>query len=448
MIVRIPFYAFLLALPSITIGFTGPQLTSSRKLQVLNGFITDLFQDRFEDLNRFKGFKNKLVSVAREAGADFKHITPYDEKKNWEIKDKGLFRVVPSKEMTGVEPDMTRLCSTLSYQLYHKKAIDEIKLSTKNHTVEVLIYDDHGDLKPATVPFSVVVCEDTMILGWRGTGSLIDGINDMSVSPQSSFAWRKHAKSIKVQGGYTSIVQNDLVTHERSIIEEARKRNIKEIITTGQSLGGSAAQVAHLILRAQIQDETSPWVDLKGINVRSVAFCGLMSTVLLDNASSETADFVDELAANSCNMIFSNDIAPRAYGYVSYIEDFIENVIESGELSKKVGMPRIVRSLLHVREGAENIVDDVKGMALVEASLTVLSRYIHIGNIIYYESEGADPRVLKDFGALYKNPLNRKDIFRDIKYKPVRKPVTNFMPTHMDIIRGPGLSYTDDELSD
>lgn len=447
MIVRIPLYAFLLASPPITFGFTGPQLTSSRKSQVLNGVISDLYQDRFEDVHLFKRFKNKVINNARDAGADLKESTSNDEKKNWATKDKGLFRVVPSQEMTGVEPHMTRLCSTLSHQLYTKNATDEIKLSTKNHTVEVLIYDDHGDFNSATVPFSVVVCEDTMILGWRGTGQVFDAINDIAASPQSSLAWRKHAKSIKVQGAFTSIVQNDIVTHERSIIEEAKKRNITEIITTGQSLGGGAAQVAHLILRAQIQDETSPWVDLKGINVRSIAFCGPMTTVLLDNASSETEDFVDELVANSCNMVFSNDIIPRGYGYLSFVEDYIDNVIDSGQLSKKIGVPRILRSLLGVREKLEHLVDDVIGGESVEDLVTVLSRYIHIGNIIYYESEGADPRVLKDMGAFYKNPLNKKDIFRDVKYKSVREPVTDFMSWHMDIINSPGLSYTDDELS-
>lgn len=232
------------------------------------------------------------------------------------------------------------------------------------------------------------------------------------------------------------------------MIEEAKKRNIKEIITTGQSLGGGAAQVAHLILRAQIQDETSPWVDLKGINVRSIAFCGPMTTVLLDNASSETEDFVDELVANSCNMVFSNDIIPRGYGYLSFVEDYIDNVIDSGQLSKKIGVPRILKSLLGVREKLEDLVDDVIGGETVEDLVTVLSRYIHVGNIIYYESEGADPRVLKDMGAFYKNPLNKKDIFRDVKYKSVREPVTDFMSWHMDIINGPGLSYTDDELSE
>eukprot|EP00957_Ditylum_brightwellii_P005831 443389-Ditylum_brightwellii.AAC.1 len=77
----------------------------------------------------------------------------------------------------------------------------------------------------------------------------------------------------------TSIVINDVVTHEEFIIKEIQKRGIKEIITTGQSLGGGCSQLGHMVLRAQIQDETSPWNVLDGkVNVRSVAFCGPMTT--------------------------------------------------------------------------------------------------------------------------------------------------------------------------
>lgn len=67
-----------------------------------------------------------------------------------------------------------------------------------------------------------------------------------------------------------------------------------------------------MILRAQIQDEDSPWHVLDGkVNVRAVAFCGPMTTVLLDNASEETDKFVQEIAENSVNFIYKNDPVPR-----------------------------------------------------------------------------------------------------------------------------------------
>ena len=70
---------------------------------------------------------------------------------------------------------------------------------------------------------------------YRGTQTPFDAINDFAATPQSSFAWRKHAKTIKAQGAMTSIVINDIVNHEKEIIEECQKRGIKQIITTGVS---------------------------------------------------------------------------------------------------------------------------------------------------------------------------------------------------------------------
>lgn len=439
---------FLLTLPSATIGFTGQTLPTSRRARnELNGRVGDFFEDRFDDTaSILKRFQNKFVKQAREDGADFNEQLDIAERVDWEVKDDGFFGYIPEKGMTGVEPHMTRLCATLSLQLYQMKAKEEFQLTTKDHKTELLIYDNHGGLNSATIPFGIAVCGDTMILGWRGTSQLLDGINDFAASPQSSFAWRKHAATIKIQGAITSIAQNDLVTHEAYIIEEAKKRGIKEIVTTGHSLGGATAQVAHLTLRAQIQDRFSPWAKLKGINIRSVAFSAPMTTVLLDNASPETDDFVEELAANSCNMFFHNDIIPRGYGYLNFIEDYVDNVVESGALTKKVPLPKMVKRLFDMREKLEGIVDDVLDNDSLNDLLKVASQYMHIGHQIYYESEDAKPRVLIDMGAFYKNPLGKKDILRDVKYKPVPTPIEDTNPWHMSIIK-PGLGYSNNDLS-
>ncbi len=135
--------------------------------------------------------------------------------------------------MTGVEPVMTQLCSTISSQLYNKASADEFMLSTKDIKTELLIYDDHGDFFDATPPFCVAVTGKTMILGWRGTSGLADGLNDAAASPQSSLAWRKHCKTIMAQGAMTSIVHNDIANHEKAIIKKAQELGITEIITTG-----------------------------------------------------------------------------------------------------------------------------------------------------------------------------------------------------------------------
>jgi len=126
------------------------------------------------------------------------------------------------------------LLDSLQSALQREKCKEEFQLSTKDNEAEVLIYDNHGTFKKATVPFAAVISGDTMILGWRGTISIADRINDAAASPQSSFAWRKHAKTIKAHGAFTSIVHNALVTHEAELINFIKANpRIKEIVTTG-----------------------------------------------------------------------------------------------------------------------------------------------------------------------------------------------------------------------
>ena len=60
---------------------------------------------------------------------------------------------------------------------------------------------------------------DTIILGWRKTTTIAHAFNDTAAFLQSAIAWRKHASIIKAQGVFSSIVINDIVTHEVEIIQ-------------------------------------------------------------------------------------------------------------------------------------------------------------------------------------------------------------------------------------
>ena len=175
-------------------------------------------------LSRFKKGKTPNAIVQQSEKQD---------EVDWEVKDDGIFGFIPTKEMTGVEPEMTNLCATISEQLYSSKSFEDFRLSTKDIKTELFLYDNHDDLNDATPPFCVAITGKTMILGWRGTNTLADGLNDLAASPQSSFAWRKHSNTIKAQGAMTSIVHNDLVKHEKAIIRRVKELGITEIITTG-----------------------------------------------------------------------------------------------------------------------------------------------------------------------------------------------------------------------
>ena len=202
-------------------------------------------------------------------------------------------------------------------------------------------------------------------------------------------------------------------------------------------------QIAHTTVRAQIQEETSPWADLKDMNVRSVVFSAPMTTVLINNASDETDTFIDELDANSCNVILSNDVVPRAYGYLTFIQDFVENAIP--EISSKVPVPSTLKWMFSLKGKLEETVEDVVESDIVQEIVTTLSKYVHPGKIVYYEDKDSKPVVLKDMGAFYKNSKGRTDTFRSVPYKPVESPLGEAMGWHMDII-SPGLKYEDSVL--
>lgn len=409
-----------------------------------NGFTSSLLGDQEDDDVIEKEAKSMLNRLKTKTPNKMVERTEEEEKADWEVKVDGIFGCIPTKEMTGVDPIMTQLCSTISAQLYSKDSFDEFKLSTKDIKTELLIYDNHGDLFAATPPFCVAVTGKTMILGWRGTSGLADGLTDVAASPQSSLAWRKHAKTIKAQGPMTSVVSNDIVSHELAIIKKAQDLGINEIITTGQSLGGGCSQIGHLIIRAQMEDETSPWNALKDVNVRSVAFCGPMTTVLRDNATPATDAFLEKLWNNSCNIVYKNDPVPRCYGYLSFIEDFIDDSVD--DLAKKVPVPRLMKRMMDVRGKIEDLVDNAQEMEKVADLMGVFSQYRHVGNIVFYEGEDAEPRVLKDMGAFHKNTAGEKNLFRSVKYVPFKGDIMKeMMVWHMDPIRGPGLSFPSKE---
>ena len=202
-------------------------------------------------------------------------------------------------------------------------------------------------------------------------------------------------------------------------------------------------QIAHTTMRAQIQEETSPWAELSNVNVRSVVFSAPMTTVLINNAPDETEAFIDEVDANSCNLIHSNDVVPRAYGYLTFIEDFVENTIP--ELSSKVPVPSTLKWMFSLKGKLEDTVEGVVESATVQDIVTTLSKYVHPGNIVYYEDKDSKPVVLKDMGAFYKNTKGRTDTCRSVPYKPVEKPLSEAGSWHSDIRAGVG--YDDSLLN-
>lgn len=216
-----------------------------------------------------------------------------------------------------------------------------------------------------------------------------------------------------------------------------------------QSLGGGIATSAHIIMRAQIDDEQSPWHELNGVvNVRSVAFSAPMTLLLtdLECVSEETKEFVDAVDENSCNVVLSNDIISRGYGYLSFIEDYIDDAIpdlapyiHKEKSFESAALKFFFEHVLNLQKQKGNII----GSAQFKLLIKTMSRYIHPGNIVFYEDEETEPVVLKDIGA-YDANLGHRNTFRSKKYTGCQKYGQNAIEEaynwHMGTIQ-PGLSY-------
>ena len=185
------------------------------------------------------------------------------------------------------------------------------------------------------------------------------------------------------------------------------------------SLGGGLGQIGHTIVRAQIQDPDSPWSELKDVNVRSVVFCAPMTTVIVqDGCSDETEAFIEELNENSCNVVFLNDVVPRAYGYLSFINDFVDDAVDDigPYLLDDKPMPSffIKKQIENMAKVAE---EQVLAAEAFQDIVSVLCNYIHPGTICFYKDENAKPETLVDMGAFHENSGN-KGTFRSVKYSP------------------------------
>lgn len=216
------------------------------------------------------------------------------------------------------------------------------------------------------------------------------------------------------------------------------------------SLGGGIAQIGHTILRAQQQTEGSPWAEIKDINVRSVCFCAPMTHVLLEEGcSEETEDFIEEIDANSCNVVYYNDPVPRGYGYLSFINDVIDDCIPAigPYLLDGKKFPFLITKR-KISQFAEAQADKIMESEAFEDVVETLCNYVHPGKIIFYKDMKAKPQTLRDLGAFDKN-AGKKGTFRSVKYTPVKRfskenPIESALACHG--IGRDGVAYDDEYL--
>jgi hypothetical protein len=367
--------------------------------------------------------------------------TSSDVRKSY--KDDGIANL-PTTEMTGVDPEITRMCAALSGQIYDVKKADDLDLTNPvaPRDVQVILFDDFGKLAETTPPMAIAITGKTMIIGWCGSQTLMDWALNVAFSPLASRAWTHVAPRVRAHGGYCALVESYFSQYQAFIVREIKERDINELIFTGHSLAGGVAQVAHMFVEGERQRLTplSEWPI--SLSVRCIAFSAPMTTMTLDRKHKQSADFIKNIGKNVANIIYASDPVPRAYAELDFINELIINVLP--QLSKGIPVPGIIKWVFDLQSKIEDAINST--FASQKELIKVMSAFRHIGKVVYYASETIAPVEYIDKGSSYKPTaqqllLTQENLFRDIQYvesDDVMKVATDH---HLFLISGRGLAY-------
>jgi len=208
------------------------------------------FKDKLKDLvDRIKDLEHKIHPKPAPAPSPAPSPAPAPAP---------IYLKVPTKEMTGVSPFMTQLCATISSDLYAGNTKEDFTDLTVGYSLadvglteetspKVILYSNNGIFEVTNPPFSIVVCDKTMIIGWRGSYTIMDWVRDFGFFISSSFRWFHVGKVVKVQGAYLSMIDNFMVDNESFILDTIKKDGITDLIFTGHSLAGGKLYIQEYI---------------------------------------------------------------------------------------------------------------------------------------------------------------------------------------------------------
>lgn len=405
----------------------------------------------------------------------------------------------PPPSMTGVSIFLTRLCATISADCYNPN--NSVMDFTNNLStgyvgdlglpegavpppVEVVRYANNGIFANTNPPFAIVVTGHTLIIGIRGTYSLMDVDRDAAFFLGTSFRWNRCAKVVKVQGGYMALVENLMTDNEDLILQTVHDRNIKEIIWTGHSLAGGIASIGHMwcvgSINSEYHDVVYPkWEALKDkVTIRTMAFEAPMTAAYLQSgmngdgaggdfgfprdkekyaAANVVANkFIKECSSTMVNTCFNMDVIPTGFGMMTPLLDVMEAVLANKPFANCIENKIYDCIASKVKM---SVIDDAKE-DLYTPYIKVCQSFQHIGTIIYYESMKADPVVyindIKNNGlsirSFYESngeiaPPQFATLYKKYKEKlpqyNTSEELVNFIYyQHTAIIEGPGLSLS------
>ena len=136
-------------------------------------------------------------------------------------------------------------------------------------------------------------------------------------------------KDIRAHGAFVNLVENTFSLHEDDIVRLIEKHKVERAFFTGHSLGGGVANVAHLVVRGQLQKAGSPWAELKSKLAWSACTFAAPQTIvrLYEAENKPPPPLVDDLDASSYNIVYGCDAVPRLPGMLKYMGDLVEKAV-------------------------------------------------------------------------------------------------------------------------
>ena len=224
--------------------------------------------------------------------------------------------------------------------------------------------------------------------------------------------WSSETKDIYAHGAYTNLVENTFSLHEDAIVDLVEKHKVERAFITGHSLGGGIANVAHLVVRAQLKKVGSPWHELVGkvTTWRACTFASLQTIVRkYETENKPEPPLMAELDESSYNVVYGCDLVSRAPGMLNFIGDCMEVVApkiaeelvkgdpkgpfgklegEAKWLALKTFLDKVHPLGIKSVDGAA--VDAVK-FAKNNGVTEVIGQFTHVGTVVYLAAKGIEP---------------------------------------------------------
>ena len=201
------------------------------------------------------------------------------------------------------------------------------------------------------------------------------------------------------------MVENTFSLHEDAMVDLITQHNVKRVCFTGHSLGGGVANVAHLVVRAQLKKAGSPWHKLDGeVDCLGCTFASPPTIVrLYEERNIPPPPLIVDLDASSSNLVYGCDIVPRV-GMLAYVGNFLEIAVPEIIDEDIPWLLKVIVTLKKLEKVAGGAVEKLKtsGTAYVANSLT------HLGTVVYQKSEDEEYMYLKP-EANIREELNVKD---------------------------------------